>query len=297
MTPGQPATARCLRIVHVFPDLLSTYGDSGNINTLVVRAERRSIRVTVARVLADSRRVPVGDVFVIGGGQDRDQLRVEAALGRLGNALEEQVVNGAALLAVCGGYQNLGRRYRFADGRTVHGPGIFPVETTAAADRLVGPVVARLTPVVARQIGGGSMPLRTTVVGFENHSGRSYLDAAAAAFTIVEIGCGNNGEDRTEGSFTASLDAPVGGLLIGTYLHGPLLPRNPHVADALIRAGLARTGQPLDLAPLDDSDEWRAHDRFLAHSRRRWIDRLPASLLRTSIRLARRSTPDDATPT
>ena len=280
MTSGDPAPDRCLRIVHVFPDLLNTYGDSGNINTLVVRAERRGIRVTVARVLADSRRVPVGDVFVIGGGQDRDQVRVEAALGRLGNALEAQVSDGATVLAVCGGYQSLGRRYRFADGRTVHGPGIFPVETIAASDRLVGPVVARLAPGVAARIGEGSTPPRTTVVGFENHSGRSELDFGAGPFAIVEVGRGNNGADGTEGSFASPTDAATGGLLIGTYLHGPLLPRNPHVADALIRAGLARTGQPFDLAPLDDDDEWRAHDRFLAHSRHTWLDRLPASLLR-----------------
>jgi CobQ-like glutamine amidotransferase family enzyme len=277
MTAGALGPSRTLHVVHVFPDLLSTYGDSGNIRTIVARAERRGIGVDVSRLVADDVGVPAGDLFVIGGGQDRDQLRVEAALRRLGRALEARISEGAALLAICGGYQNLGRSYQFADGRTVHGPGIFPVETVAADDRLVGPVVARLTPDAARSVGPGSIPERTTVVGFENHSGRTFLDAGGAAFATVEIGNGNNGTDGTEG-----LLLPGGGghgLRIGTYLHGPLLPSNPHIADALIRAGLARTGQPDDLEALDDRADWRAHDRFLVRSRRRpWVDRLPAGV-------------------
>jgi CobQ-like glutamine amidotransferase family enzyme len=274
MTAGERAASRTLHVVHVFPDLLSTYGDSGNIRTIVARAEQRAIGVTVSRLLADSVSVPAGDLFVIGGGQDRDQLRVEAALRRLGQALEARISEGAALLAICGGYQNLGRSYRFADGRTVRGPGIFPIETVAARDRLVGPIVARLTPVAAAYVGSGAAPERATIVGFENHSGRTYLDENVSAFATVESGGGNNGSDGTEG-----LLLPGGGehgLRIGTYLHGPLLPSNPHIADALIRAGLARTRQSQELQPLDDHADWRAHDRFLARSRRRpWVDRLP----------------------
>jgi hypothetical protein len=281
MKADDPEGIRTLRIVHVFPDLLSTYGDIGNIKTLVVRAERRAIRVNVTRVLADSPTVPIGDVFVIGGGQDRDQIRVESALAHLGPAIERRISDGAALLAVCAGYQNLGREYRFADGRTVHGPGIFPIETIASAGRLVGPAVARMTADAAMRIGAGAMPHRTTVVGFENHSGRSYLDVVADPFAIIEVGNGNNGEDRTEGLLAPPPGKGARGLWIGTYLHGPLLPRNPHIADALIRAGLARTGQPQDLAPLDDDDDWRAHDDYLSRSRRRrWVERLPDGIKR-----------------
>ncbi len=276
--PGAGDGARTLRIVHLFPDLLSTYGDTGNIRTLAVRAEGRGIRISVERVLADGPRLPDGDLFVIGGGQDRDQLRVERALARLGSDLERRLANGAALLAVCGGYQNLGRRYRFADGRTVHGPGIFPIETAAAADRLVGPIVASLAPVLR---AGGDAPARMTVVGFENHSGRSHLDDGAAAFGIVEVGGGNNGIDYTEGALALGADGGLRGLLIGTYLHGPLLPRNPHVADVLIKAGLARTGQCWDLSPLDDREEWDAHDRFVERTMHRsWVDHLPRGLRR-----------------
>ena len=290
MTPTPDAAeARTLALVHLFPDLLSTYGDGGNLRALVVRAERRGIRVTLLRVLEDSVRVPDGDVFVIGGGQDRDQLRVEQALGRLGAVLERKLDAGAALLAVCGGYQSLGRRYRFADGRTVHGPGIFPIETIAADDRLVGPVVARLD--AGLMAGADPVAPRATVVGFENHSGRTVLDGAATPFAIVEVGSGNNGNDRTEGTVACGAGVAPRGLRIGTYLHGPLLPRNPHVADLLLRAGLARSGQAMELAPLDDGDEWRAHDDFVRRTTRRTgLDRLPGipgeaiQLVRTAMR-------------
>jgi CobQ-like glutamine amidotransferase family enzyme len=116
-------------------------------------------------------------------------------------------------------------------------------------------------------------------VGFENHSGRTFLDDTGAAFATVLAGAGNNGRDGTEGSLTLAPGAALRGLRIGTYLHGPLLPRNPHVADMLIQAGLARTGQSTHLAPLDDRDEWRAHDEFVArtlHTAR--LDRLPLGL-------------------
>lgn len=262
---------RCLRIVHLFPDLLSAYGDTGNVRALVVRAERRAIIVTVEHVLADAATVPAADVFVVGGGEDRDQLVVERTLARLGDQLVQRIDDGAALLAVCAGFQNLGRSYRLDSGRTVRGAGIFAATTEAGAERLVGPVVARLAP--------GLATVRDTVIGFENHAGRTEIDPGQAAFATLEIGRGNLGEGGREGILVAPDPARTGvaaGLRIGTYLHGPLLPRNPHVADALIRAGLARTGQPTDLVQLDDTEEWRAHDRFVAMTRRRsWVDRLP----------------------
>jgi lipid II isoglutaminyl synthase (glutamine-hydrolysing) len=275
--PASDGSARRLRIVQLFPDLLSVYGDSGNVRLLVSRAERRGIAVSVGRVLADSPRVPEADLFLIGGGQDRDQFAVEAALGRLGDHIARYLVDGAALLAVCGGYQCLGRSYRSASGRTVHGLGLFPARTEAGDGRLVGPVVAAL----AAPMADAAMPGRATVVGFENHSGRTELDPGASAFATVEIGYGNNGRDGTEGVVVAPDSTGIRGLRVGTYLHGPLLPRNPHVADALLRAGLARAGQPTDLLPLDDTDDWRAHDRFIERCRRRpWIDRLPERVRR-----------------
>jgi len=270
----QPGGARRLRIVHLFPDLLNVYGDSGNLRTLVVRAERRAISVTVARVLADAPVLSEGDLFVVGGGQDRDQLAVERALRRLGAGIERQVADGAALLAICGGFQSLGIAYVTGSGRTIHGPGIFRVTTRAGSGRLVGPVVAHLLdPMLA-------IPVQT-VVGFENHSGRTVLCRGSEPLARVEIGHGNNGEDDTEGLLAQPGAQGMRGLRIGTYLHGPFLPRNPHLADALLRCALARTGQETSLAPLDDTEEWRAHDRFVERCRHRgWPDRLPAPVRR-----------------
>jgi CobQ-like glutamine amidotransferase family enzyme len=266
---GEP---RRLRIVHLFPDLLSVYGDTGNLRALVVRAERRGIVATVERVLADTAVVPEADVFLIGGGQDRDQLAVERALSRLDSAIVRQLDDGASLLAVCGGYQNLGQWYRFADGRTVHGPGIFAAHTRAGDTRLVGRVVAHLAPT--------DPDMRGTVVGFENHSGRTELDPGAHPLATIEIGYGNNGHDQGEGILAIADRGPrKAALCIGTYLHGPLLPLNPHIADTLLRAGLSRTGQPAGLAAIDDTEEWRAHDHFLSLARNRsWFDHLPSRL-------------------
>jgi CobQ-like glutamine amidotransferase family enzyme len=272
--PRDPSGARRLRIVHLFPDLLSVYGDSGNLRALVVRAERRSIDVTVDRVLADATALPEADLFVVGGGQDRDQLAVERALRRLGEGIRRQVADGAGVLAVCGGYQSLGISYLTGAGRTIHGPGVFQVVTRAGSGRLVGPVVARLVdPTLAAE--------HETVVGFENHSGRTELCPGTAPLATVEIGHGNNDEDGTEGTLALPGEQGLHGLRIGTYLHGPFLPRNPHLADALLRSALDRTGQPTALDRLDDTDEWRAHDRFVARCReRRWPDRLPAVVRR-----------------
>lgn len=271
---GTPSPARCLRIVHLFPDLLSVYGDTGNIRTLVVRSEARGIAVELTAVLAESSELPSGDLFVIGGGQDRDQVAVARSLQRLGDALVREVGDGAAVLAVCGGYQSLGVEYRMPGERTVRGPGVVDVRTVGGPRRLVGPVVARLEDPIFGNVAG-------TVVGFENHSGRTSIGPESRPLARIEVGHGNNDEDGTEGVLETPGSRGLEGLRIGTYLHGPLLPRNPHVCDLLIAAGLGRTGQPTDLRPLDDRDEWAAHDRYVERCRKRpWTDRLPVGVRR-----------------
>ncbi|HEV7810050.1 MAG TPA: hypothetical protein VGO64_05600 [Candidatus Limnocylindrales bacterium] len=272
--PAPPS--RRLRIVHLFPDLLSVYGDAGNVRTLVARASWRGIEVDVATVVGDSPSVPEADVLVIGGGQDRDQAQVERALRRLGDPILAAVADGAALLAVCGGYQSLGIEYRTREGLSIRGPGILDVRTVAGQDRLVGPVVAKIAlPDVDAA--------RPTIVGFENHSGRTTLGESSTPFAFVEVGHGNNDEDGTEGLIEQPGVRGLRGLRIGTYLHGPFLPRNPHVADLLIAAGLRRTGQGDVLEPLDDQAEWAAHDRFVAVTRRRpWMARLPSRIQRAT---------------
>jgi CobQ-like glutamine amidotransferase family enzyme len=175
---------------------------------------------------------------------------------------------------VCGGYQSLGVEYRALGGRTIHGPGILDVRTWAGSKRLVGPVVAHLEHPMFGPVG-------RTVVGFENHSGRTTLGTESSPLARVEIGHGYDDDDGTEGVLERPGTRGLQGLRIGTYLHGPLLPRNPHVTDVLIAAGLSRTDQPTDLAPLDDRDEWAAHDRYVERCRKRsWTDRLPGRVRR-----------------
>jgi CobQ-like glutamine amidotransferase family enzyme len=258
-----------LRIVHLFPDVLSVYGDSANVMTIARRAEARSIRTTVVQVVVGADRIPPADILLIGGGQDREQVTVARELERLGGQVIDLVAGGAALLAVCGGYQNLGVRYRTMQGEDLWCLGLLPVATDATGrrPRLVGPVVAQLHSELMSERRSDLAPERT-VVGFENHGGRTVLEAGARSFATIEIGHGNNGRDRTEGVVLLPGDGGLGGLRIGTYLHGPLLPRNPHVADALIAAALSWPNRPFELKPIDDRLEWAAHDLALARLRR-----------------------------
>jgi hypothetical protein len=257
---------RRLRIVHMFPDLLRFYGDGGNVMTLVQRAEARSVGTDVVQVRTGDSRIPPADLVFIGGGQDREQLTVSRELERLGPQLIDLVGSGTALLAVCGGYQNLGVGYRTSLGEELACPGLLPVSTDATRPgrRLVGPVLANVGHELLA-IAPGSVARRPeanadrTVVGFENHGGRTTLAAGARRFATIEIGHGNNDVDGSEGVLLMPGDGGLRGLRIGTYLHGPLLPRNPHIADALIASALGGGDEPIELAPLDDSLEWRAH--------------------------------------
>jgi lipid II isoglutaminyl synthase (glutamine-hydrolysing) len=283
-------TPASLRIVHLFPDVLRFYGDGGNILTLVRRAAARSIETSVVQVPIGVARIPAADLVFIGGGQDREQVTVARELERLGSQLRDLLAGGAALLAVCGGYQNLGTSYGTPDGVDLVGPGILPVSTDARGDapRLVGPLVAVISPDLpviggrssetqrranqGRRVDGLEPGWNRFLVGFENHGGRTTLEAGARAFATVEVGHGNNDLDRTEGVLMLPGEGGAGGLRIGTYLHGPLLPRNPHVADALIAFALGHGNGPIALDSLDDRLEWRAHtaarDRIRRAARR-----------------------------
>jgi lipid II isoglutaminyl synthase (glutamine-hydrolysing) len=256
-----------LRIAHLFPDLLNVYGDGGNVQTLVTRCAARGIVAELETVCYGTRTVPCADLFLIGGGQDKEQVTVARELERVGGALEAELARGAALLAVCGGYQNLGRVIRARRG-DLPGPGVLPISTDVRSlgPRLVGPIVISAPDAVAdlgrRGAAAAGVPgAERSIVGFENHGGRTYLDDGGAPLGRVEHGWGNNGTDGGEGVAVAPDPRGIP-TRIGTYLHGPLLPRNPHVADALIAAALARGGEPPELMPLDDRLEWQAHEQF-----------------------------------
>ena len=235
-----------MRIVvgHLYPDYLNIYADRGNIAVLARRAAWRGHELEVRTIsVGDALISGEHDLLYVGGGQDREQALVARDLVQKAAGIFETVADGAALLAVCGGYQLLGRFYRDTSGDELPGIGLFPHETTAGTSRMIGDVLleCELDPGVRR-----------TLAGFENHAGRTRLDPGAQPLGRVVAGFGNDGESGWEGCRV--------GRAVGTYLHGPLLPRNPWFADWLIAQALARRlGDPPELAPLPDELELQAH--------------------------------------
>ena len=229
---------RPLTIVWVYPELLSIYADRGNVLVLERRAAWRGIDVQVRPLwLGDDLDPAEADIVLLGGGQDRDQLLVTEPLRRQAGPLRAAVEDGAALLAVCGGYQLLGHRYLGHAGDEMRGLGLVDLETVAGTERIIGNVL------IEAEIDGRQGP----IVGFENHAGRTHLGTGVAPLGRVVSGGGNNGADGLEGCLT--------GRVVGTYIHGPLLPKNPWLADVLLRWGLERRGGGADLEPLDDGLE------------------------------------------
>ena len=267
------ARAGRLVVVHLFPELLNLYGDLGNVRVLVRRAQWRGFDVEVRSIGAnDARAIGDADIVFIGGGQDKQQIAVAHALERLGPSLMETIAEGASLLAVCGGFQNLGHRYRSDLVGDLRGPGLLDVATWAGSNtsRLVGGVVMRLaqdSPITALGIASaraaGHANSAGLLVGFENHSGRTRLSPQARPLGRVVVGGGNEGRGY-EGIISMPGEGGLAGLRIGTYLHGPVLPRNPHLADFLILSAMKRRGIT-ELSPLDDRAEWAAHAAFAAH--------------------------------
>lgn len=271
-----PLTGERIVIAHLFADLLNLYGDRGNIATLVRRARWRGADVEIREVGADDgAALADADLIFIGGGQDSQQITAARGLDLLGGALVGAVGAGAALLAVCGGYQNLGHRYRSALVGDLAGPGLLDVSTEApaGAPRHVGGVIVELaagSPIAAMgrasAAAAGMAGAELLLVGFENHSGRTSLGATTQPLGRVVVGHGNNGQDAGEGMIAFPGEGGLAGLRIGTYLHGPLLPRNPHLADYLLANARPRNG-PREMTALPDDAEWRAHAAFAARWR------------------------------
>jgi CobQ-like glutamine amidotransferase family enzyme len=234
-----------LVLVHLYPDLMSVYGDRGNVLTLVRRAQWRGLEVDVQeRSIGDQLDPQAADLIFFGGGQDHEQSIVSPDfMLQKAAAVREAVEAGAALLSVCGGYQLLGRSYTTVDGRVLPGAGLFDVRSVPGPRRHIGNVL------IESNLDGQ----RRTLVGFENHSGRTYLGPGLVPLGRTVVGAGNNGEDGTEGAVYLGA--------IGCYLHGSLLPKNPWLADRLLadalrhRAGTAE----VQLEPLDDRMEDAAH--------------------------------------
>jgi hypothetical protein len=234
-----------LRLLALYPEQMNIYADRGNIVFLRRRCEWRGIDFAYAAAGRGEGFDPgLHDLVYLGGGQDRDQRAVAADMVETKReAMAAAVAGGAAVLAVCGGYQLLGHSYQLGEER-LPGLGLVDLETVRRpGPRLIGNVAIEV------DLGSGAR----IVAGFENHGGRTYLGAGAHPLGRVIKGFGNNGEDGFEGVQLKSL--------IGTYLHGPLLPKNAWLADHLIALALRRRyGERPDLEPLDDALERAAHD-------------------------------------
>jgi CobQ-like glutamine amidotransferase family enzyme len=231
---------------------MSVYGDRGNVLTLVRRAGWRGIDIEVRELsIGDTLDPHESDLIFFGGGQDREQAVVSPDfLEQKGAAVRLAVEDGAALLSVCGGYQLLGQSYTTVDGQELPGAGLFDVRSVPGSKRHIGNVL------IETDLDGQAR----TLVGFENHSGRTYLSRGVQPLGRPVVGAGNNGEDGTEGAVYRNA--------IGCYLHGSLLPKNPWLADWLLAAALRhRTGEPVSLMPLDDRLEEQAHQSVAARIR------------------------------
>ncbi len=232
-----------LRLLALYPDQMNIYADRGNILFLQRRCEWRGIGFSYAAAGPGEGLDPAAhDLLYLGGGQDRDQRAVAADMvASKREALGAAVADGAVLLAVCGGYQLLGHSYQLGDAR-LPGLGLADLETVREpGERLIGNVA------IEADLGAGPQ----TIAGFENHGGRTYLGDGATPLGRVLKGFGNNGEDGFEGVRRDNL--------IGTYLHGPLLPKNTWLADRLIGLALERRyGTAPELEPLDNRLELAA---------------------------------------
>jgi lipid II isoglutaminyl synthase (glutamine-hydrolysing) len=243
-----------IRVAHLYPEYLNIYADRGNIAVLSSRARWRGIGFEVEPVsLGDELRAGEHDLLYIGGGQDREQALIAPDLAARGEAIREAVAGGVAVLAVCGGYQLLGRFYRGRDGEQLPGAGLFPHATVAGERRMIGDCLLEC------ELEAG---VRETLAGFENHAGVTRLDTGAVPLGRVVAGFGNDGESGFEGARVGSA--------VGTYLHGPLLPRNPWLADWLLARALEhRDGAAPELDPLPDELEREAHVVSAARARSR----------------------------
>ena len=242
-TPLPPTTDFKLTIGHLYPDLLNLYGDRGNIISLTKRCIWRGIQAEVIEYqLEDDVDFDKLDIVFLGGGSDREQLLVCNKLKEIKDKLYTYVENDGVVIAICGGYQLLGHSYKLQD-ETIDGLSILDIYTEAGEKRLIGNVV----------VSAKNLDLDTHIVGFENHAGKTFINEHMPLGEVI-YGYGNNGSDAKEGVILKNV--------IGTYLHGPLLPKNPALTDLIITRALKRTYPDTfeALEPLDDTLEQTANE-------------------------------------
>lgn len=237
-----------LRIAHLYPEHMNIYGDRGNIITLEQRCRWRGIDATVVAVRAgDAVDWHAFDLAFFGGGQDSGQgLIAHDFVERQAQGLHAATTDGLVLLAICGGYQLLGHEFLTISGERLPGIGLLDIHTVGGTKRLIGNILIDAT------LPAPTGPHMLRLVGFENHSGQTFLGPTAQPLGRVVAGYGNNGEDGSEGAVAHNI--------YGCYMHGSLLPKNPAFADHLLLLALRRRyGPTAMLAPLDDTAEQQAH--------------------------------------
>ncbi len=227
---------KAIHLVHLYARELNIYGDTGNLLVLKKRLEWRGIPVKVSFVGVGEELPEDADFILGGGGQDAAQSDVETDLIARKKQLEQMSQEGVCMLLICGTYQLFGRKFVLKDGSEIRGLGILPLETRAEEGRLIGNTTVRRG--------------EYEIVGYENHSGRTYLDASATPFARVVRGKGNNDNGQDEGCEYNNI--------FGTYMHGPVLSKNSELADEILTRILVRRGVTT-LIPLDDALEHEAH--------------------------------------
>ncbi|MDR1032805.1 MAG: glutamine amidotransferase [Candidatus Nomurabacteria bacterium] len=237
---------RTLKILHLYPREMNLYGDHGNVLTLMRRCKWRGIEAEVV-VYEPGGKLPHGvDIVFGGGGQDSGQSTIQNDLLKIGPDLNKLVESDTPTLVICGLYQVFGKFFKTIGGETINGIGVFDMETFGGAERLIGNITCS-----SAEFG--------EIVGYENHSGQTFLGKGVQPLAKVIRGAGNNGQDGTEGARYKNA--------IGSYLHGPVLPKNPKLADFLIAKALQNKYDDDTLSPLDDSAEQLAHESSASRPR------------------------------
>lgn len=246
-----------IKLYHLYPDVMNLYGDLGNVVALKNRCQWRDIDFEVINVqIGSGVDLTDADIIYMGGGQDRGQEIVAVDLQKRGREIKELVENGLVVLTICGGFQLFGQFFKTKTGKKIPGIGIFDAYTEAGDKRLIGNIVLDISQTSLEWNNSCKLHIeergKFTLVGFENHSGLTYLGPRTQPLGRVLEGYGNLGDGAYEGGVYKNA--------FGTYLHGSLLPKNPHLADHLI--SLALFYRYKNLIPLDDLNdqlEWLAH--------------------------------------
>lgn len=233
-----------INICHLYPDLLNVYGDVGNILILKHRAEKRGINVTVKNIsIGDEFNADDFDIVFFGGGQDYEQSIVSKdLLETKKQGITDYIESGKVFICICGGYQLLGKTYETSTGDILEGLGVLDIYTKASNERLIG------NSIIYNEL------FNETYVGFENHSGKTYI-GDLTPLGVVKYGFGNNGEDKKEGCIYKNTFC--------TYFHGSLLSKNPELADRLLYLAIQNKCGDIELSPLDDTFEMKAKNHII----------------------------------